>query len=133
MAGFLDELRLKGKLKIRKHVLPQIKISQDGDDVAGDKNQVPLMLANLVIAMVTSTFAKTFYSHKSKEMFQIELTRVDYNLVGLTNKKCMKLLPMSSPNSTQKVGFQFFYVFADFFLGFRLRLGIKMVWCTFLA
>jgi hypothetical protein len=39
------------------------------------------------------------------EKYKIMLYRVDYTLLGLTGKNCMKLLPSTAPKLPQKVKF----------------------------
>lgn len=36
---------------------------------------------------------------------ELQLSRVDYTVVGVTNKNCVKLLPPSTPKEQQKVSF----------------------------
>lgn len=42
---------------------------------------------------------------------ELELSRVDYHLVGVTSPGCMKILPGSGLKEPQKVG-KYFYHFA---------------------
>lgn len=40
---------------------------------------------------------------------ELELSRIDYTVTGITSPKCMKLLPSSGPKEQQKViGFTMF-------------------------
>ncbi|KAF2879488.1 hypothetical protein ILUMI_26683 [Ignelater luminosus] len=45
----------------------------------------------------------TTFQSSSKKKMELELSRVDYTIVGITSQSCMKLLPNTKPNEQQKV------------------------------
>lgn len=54
------------------------------------------------IAFSIATDTRNQYKHTSYKM-ELELSRVDYTIVGITSSNCMRLLPQANPQETQKV------------------------------